>query len=91
MAVNSIQEFNGINREATIPWLDHVKAIAKNMGFDPLEIGIGKLKGMALCDINAISKEGNLLSPGSSTAHRALFKQSICIRWPQCLCPLDTS
>ena len=25
-----------------------------------LEIGMSKLKGMALCDVNAISKEGNL-------------------------------
>ena len=30
------------------------------MGFDPLEIGMSKLKGTAVCDVNAISKEGNL-------------------------------
>ena len=34
MAVNSIQEFEGTNWEATIPWLDHIEAIAKKMGFD---------------------------------------------------------
>ena len=61
MVMNSVQEFDGTDREATIPWLDHVEAIAWKTGFDPLEIGMSKLKGMALCDVNAISKEGNLL------------------------------
>ena len=60
MAMNSIQEFDGMDREATIPWLDHVEAVTRKTCFDPLEIGMSKLKGMALCDINAISKEGNL-------------------------------
>ena len=60
MAMNSIQEFNGMNREATIPWLDHIETVAEKMGFDPLEIGMSKLKGTALYNVNAISKEGNL-------------------------------
>ena len=60
MAMNSIQEFNGTGREAAIPWLDHVKAIARKTGFDPLEIGMSKLKGTTLCNVNAICKEGNL-------------------------------
>ena len=60
MAMNSIQELDGTDREATVPWLDHIEAIARKMGFDPLEIGMSKLKGMDLCDVNAISKEGNL-------------------------------
>ena len=60
IAMNSIQEFNGMNREATILWLDHIEAVSKKMGFDPLEIGMSKLKGMTLCKIDAISKEGNL-------------------------------
>ena len=60
MAMNSIQEFDGTDREATIPWLDHIEAIARKMGFDPLEIGMSKLKGTTLWDVNAISKEGNL-------------------------------
>ena len=60
MAMNLIQEFNGTNQEATIPWLDHVAAFAKKTGFNPLEIGMSKLKGMSLCDVNAISQEGNL-------------------------------
>ena len=46
---------------ATIPWLDHVKAFAKKTGFNPLEIGMSKLKDTALCDINAASKEDTLL------------------------------
>ena len=48
MMMNSIQEFDSTNRKATIPWLDHVKAIAKKMGFDPLEVHMSKLKGTAL-------------------------------------------
>ena len=48
MAMNSIQGFDGTNWEATIPWLDHVEGVAKKMGFYPLEIGMNKLKGMAL-------------------------------------------
>ena len=61
MAMNSIQEFCGTDREATIPWLDHIKAVARKMAFDPLEIGMSQCKGIALCNVNAISKEGNLL------------------------------
>ena len=60
MVMNLIQEFNGTSQEATILWLDHIEAIAKKMGFDPLEIGKSKLKGMALCNINVASKEGTL-------------------------------
>ena len=60
MTMNSIQEFDATNHEATILWLDHVKAIVKKMGFDPLQIGMNKLKGMTLCDVNTVSKEGTL-------------------------------
>ena len=60
MVMNLVQEFVGTDREATIPWLDQVKAIAKKMGLDLLEVGMSKLKGAALCNVNAISKEGNL-------------------------------
>ena len=59
--MNSIQEFYGTDREATFTWLDHIKAIAKKTGFDPLEIGMSKLKGATLCNVNTTSKEGNLL------------------------------
>ena len=61
MAINSIQEFNGTNQEAIIPWLDNIEAIAKKIGFNLLQIGMSKLKGMALCNVNAASKEGTLL------------------------------
>ena len=61
MVINWVQEFDGTNREATIPWLDHIKAIAKNTGFNPSEVAMSKLKGTVLCDIKAVSKEGNLL------------------------------
>ena len=59
-AMNSIQEFNSTNQEVTIPWLDHVKGVVKNTGFNILEIAMSKLKGTALCDINTFSKEGTL-------------------------------
>ena len=34
--------------------------VAKNTGMDALEVGISKLKGLALGDITAIHKEGHL-------------------------------
>ena len=58
--MNPIQEFDGTNLEATIPWLYHTEAIAKNAGFNPLEIGMSKMKGTALHDVNTASKEGTL-------------------------------
>ena len=58
--INSIQEFDGTAREATIPWLDYIEAIATKIGFNPLEVGMSKLKGTALCNVNTITKEGNL-------------------------------
>ena len=48
IVMNSIQEFDGTDRKATIPWLDHIKVIARKMSFDPLEIGMSKLKGTTL-------------------------------------------
>ena len=60
MVMNLILEFDGTNWEANIPWLDHIETITKAMGFDPVEIGMSKLKGMALCNVNAACKEGTL-------------------------------
>ena len=60
MVMNSIQEFDGTNLEATIPWLDHIEGVTRKTGFDPVGIGMSNLKGMALCDVNAASKEGTL-------------------------------
>ena len=57
-AINSIQEFDGTNPEATIPWLGHIKSVTKKIGFDPIEVGMSKLNGLVLCEINAASKEG---------------------------------
>ena len=42
-------------------WLDQVEAIAMKTGFDPLEVGMSKLKGTTLGNVNAVSKDGNLL------------------------------
>ena len=44
MAINSIQEFDGMDREAAMPWLDHIEAIARKKSSDPLEIGMSMLK-----------------------------------------------
>ena len=60
MAMNPILDFDGTNLEATIPWLDHIEGVAEKMGFDPVEIDMSKLKGMALCQVNAASKEGTI-------------------------------
>ena len=60
MAINLIQEFNGTNLEATIPWLDHIESVTKKTGFDPMEVGMSKLKDLVLHNINAAIKEGTL-------------------------------
>ena len=56
-ALRPIQEFDGNDKAATIPWLDQGKLVAKKTGNDPVEVGISKLKGLALGDINTIRKE----------------------------------
>ena len=61
MSLNSLQEYNGSNKDAMIPWLDHIKMVMDRYGIVPLEVGISKLKGLALGDINATHKEGNLM------------------------------
>ena len=61
MVINSIQEVDGTYPEATIPWLDHIESIAKKTGFDLVEVGISKMKGSVLCNVNTASKEGTLL------------------------------
>ena len=52
--LNSTQEDDGSDREATILWMDHIALVAKKIGIDPLEVGISELRGRALGDINAI-------------------------------------
>ena len=41
--LNSIQRFDGSDREATIPWSDQVELVAERTGINPLEVGISKL------------------------------------------------
>ena len=48
--LNAIQEFNGSDRETTLSWLDRMELVVERTGFDPLEVGISKLKGLALHD-----------------------------------------
>ena len=36
--MNSIEEFDGKNPEATIPWLDHIRNVVKKTGFNLGEI-----------------------------------------------------
>ena len=60
MAMNSIQVFDGTNPEATIPCLDHIESVEKKTGYDLIEIGMSKLKGTVLHNVNAASKEGTL-------------------------------
>ena len=59
--LNSLQEYDASDRNATILWLDHIELVTEKMGIDPLEVGISKLKGIVLGDINTIHKEGNLM------------------------------
>ena len=40
----------------TIPLLDQLYLVAERIGNDPVEVGISKLKGLALGDINTIRK-----------------------------------
>ena len=58
--INTIQEFNGSNRESTLSRLDQVELVAERTGFDTLEVGINKSKGLALGDISTTHKEEGL-------------------------------
>ena len=43
--LNSIPEYDGSNKAATIPWMDHIEMVAENTGINPLQEGFSKLKG----------------------------------------------
>ena len=58
--LNALQEYEGSDRESTIPWLDQVELVAERTGIDPLEGGISKLKGVALANISTVHKEEGL-------------------------------
>ena len=44
-ALRPIQEFDGNDKAATMPRLDHVKLVAERTGNSPVEVGISKIKG----------------------------------------------
>ena len=54
MSLNSIKAYDRSDREVTISQLDHIELVAKKMGIDPLKVGISKLQGIALGDINTM-------------------------------------
>ena len=56
-ALVSIQEFDGNDKAATIPWLDQVELVVERTGNDQVEVHISKLKGLALDDINIVIKK----------------------------------
>ena len=58
--LRSIQEFDENDTAATIHWLDQVKLVVERTGNNPVEVGISKLKGLVLGDINTIRKEEGL-------------------------------
>ena len=58
--LDPIQEFNGNDETTTILWLDHVELVAERTGNDPVEVGISKLKILAIGDINTFRKEEGL-------------------------------
>ena len=55
--MNALQEYDGSEREATIPWLDQAKQVAERTGIDPLEVGTSTSKGLALANISTVHKE----------------------------------
>ena len=61
VVLGSIQEFDGKHKAIPIPWLDQVQLVAERTGNDPVEVGISKLKGLALGNINTIRKEQGLM------------------------------
>ena len=57
MSLNSIQEYSQSNKDTTMQWLDHIEMVVEKTGIDPLEVGISKLKWLALGNMNAICKK----------------------------------
>ena len=43
-SLNSLQEYDGSNKDMTIEYLDHIEMVAEKTGIDPLEVGITKLR-----------------------------------------------
>ena len=59
--LGSIQEFDGKDKATTKPWHDQGKLVVDRTGNDPVEVGIIKLRGLALGDINTIREEEGLV------------------------------
>ena len=59
--LGSIQEFDWKDKAATITWLNKVELVAERTGNDPVEVGISKLRRLAIGDINTITKEDSLM------------------------------
>ena len=59
MTLNAILEYDGSDKAAAIPWLDHIEMVTENTGIDPFKI-VSNLQGLALGDITTICKEGHL-------------------------------
>ena len=59
-ALRSIQEFDGNDKAATMPWLDQVELVGEKQVMPPVKVSISKLKGLALSNINKIRKEEGL-------------------------------
>ena len=78
---NILQEYDGSDRQATIPWLDQVELVAEGTGINPLEVGISKLKGLALADISTVHKEEGL------SWH--MFRQHLIEQYSNVLCVPD--
>ena len=77
--LNALQEYDRSDREATIPWLDQVELVVERTGIDPLEVGISKLKGLALADISTFHKEEGLSWHKFRQApDRTIFKCTVC-------------
>ena len=60
-ALRSIQEFDGNDKVATVPWLDEAELVAERTGNVPVKVGISNLKELALSDINTIRNEEGLM------------------------------
>ena len=60
-ALGSLQEFDRKDKSTTIPLLDQVELVAEKIGNDLVEVGISKLMGLALGNINTIKKEEGLM------------------------------
>ena len=50
-----------VNKSATIHWLDQVESVAEKTGNNLVEVGISKLKGLALGNINTVRKDEGLM------------------------------